>query len=129
MISMPRMKPAIGELTIGMNTFHSRPLLSVHLSPVCDQISACQLLWAAASADPHKPPMSACDEDEGRPSHQVIRFQVMPPPSAHRITCEVTLTTSVSIRPEAMVLATAVPQNAPTRFMLAARITAWPGDS
>src|SRR5690606_2859523 len=36
---------------------------------------------------------------------------------------------SVSTRPEEMVLATAVPMNAPIRFMVAARITAWPGDS
>ena len=39
------------------------------------------------------------------------------------------MTTSVSISPLAMVFATAVPANAPTRFMLAASITACPGDS
>src|SRR4249919_1371748 len=129
MISTPSRKPAIGELTIGRNTFHNRPLLSLHLPTLCDQISACQLLCAAASAAPQRPPISACEDDDGSPRHQVNRFQTMPPPSAHSSTCEVTLTTLVSIRPEAIVLATAVPMNAPIRFMLAASITAWPGDN
>src|SRR5207342_304908 len=128
-ISAPSRKPAIGELIIGMKTFHKSPLLWLQSPTFCDQMSACQLLCAADSAAPHKPPISACDDDDGRPSHQVIRFQVMPPPSAHRITCEVTLTTLASISPDAIVLATAVPMNAPIRFMPAARITAWPGES
>src|SRR5690606_40137327 len=71
----------------------------------------------------------ACEDEDGRPSHQVIRFQLMPPSSAHNSTCAVTLTTSVSTNPEAMVFATAVPMNAPIRFIVAARITAEPGDS
>src|SRR3954470_713371 len=129
MISMPRTNPAIGELTIGTKTFHSKPLLFVHSAADCDQISTCQLLCDAASAAPHRPPISACEDDAGIPRHQVNRFQTMPPSSAHRITCEVTLTTSVSIRPDAIVLATAVPQNAPMRFVPAARITACPGVS
>ena len=98
-------------------------------SPACDQISAFQSLCAAASAAPHNPPISACEDEDGRPSHQVIRFQVMPPASAQISTCEVTVTTAVSIRPLAMVLATAVPQNAPIRFIEAASITACPGES
>src|SRR5690606_17974886 len=129
MIATPRVKPAIGELIIGTSTFQSRPPFLVQLPISCDQISALQSLCAAASAAPHSPPISACEDDDGRPSHQVIRFQVMPPPSAHSRTCEVTFTTSVSTRPEEMVLATAVPMNAPIRFMVAARITAWPGES
>ena len=125
----PRRKPATGEVTIGSMTFHKRPWFLVQSPTVCDQISACQSLSAAASAAPHRPPISACDEDDGRPRHQVIRFQTIPPSSAHRITCEVTSTTPVSTRPEAMVLATAVPQKAPIRLVLAASTTAWPGDS
>src|SRR5690606_25180981 len=129
MIATPRVKPAIGELIIGTSTFHSRPPFLVQLPTSCDQISAFQSLCAAARAAPHRPPINACEDEDGRPSHQVIRFQVMPPPSAHSSTCEVTFTTSVSTSPEEMVLATAVPMNAPIRFMVAARITAWPGDS
>src|SRR5687768_3190618 len=129
MISTPRVKPAIGELIIGMKTFHSRPLFLVHSPTDSDQIRASQLLCAAANAAPHNPPISACEDEDGNPRHQVNRFQTMAPPSAHRITCEVTLTTSVSINPEAIVLATAVPQKAPIRFITAARITACPGDN
>src|SRR5690606_16580577 len=90
---------------------------------------ASQSLLVAASAAPIRPPIRACDDDEGSPNHQVIRFQVMPPRSAHRISCEPTSTTPASIRPEAMVLATAVPASAPIRFMPAARPTACIGDS
>src|SRR5690606_39557104 len=68
-----------------------------------------QLLDVAASAAPIRPPISACEDDDGRPNHQVIRFQVMPPSRAHRISCEPTSTTPASIRPEAIVFATAVP--------------------
>src|SRR5690606_34621975 len=53
----------------------------------------------------------------------------MPPSSAHRISCDPTSITPASIRPEAMVLATAVPASAPTRFMVAARPTACIGES
>jgi len=90
---------------------------------------ASKSLDAAASAAPTRPPISACDDDDGRPRHHVIRFQMMPPSSAHRISCEPTSTTPTSIRPDAMVLATAVPASAPIRFMPAASPTACIGDS
>ena len=35
-----------------------------------------------ASAAPAKPPISACDDDDGRPHHQVSRFQTIAPISA-----------------------------------------------
>src|SRR5690606_12585444 len=88
-----------------------------------------QSLWVAASAAPIRPPISACEDEDGRPNHHVIRFQVMPPSNAHRSSCERTLTTLGSIRPEAMVLATAVPASAPTRFIDAASLTACIGES
>src|SRR5690606_37939411 len=125
----PSAKPAAGEVIIGSTTFHSRPPFSFQLPTGSDQISAVQSLCAAETAAPHRPPISACDDDDGSPFHQVIRFQMMPPPSAHRITCEVTATTSVSTRPDAIVIATAVPVSAPTRFITAAMITACPGVS
>ena len=62
--------------------------------------------------------------EDGSPSHQVIRFQMMPPSRAHSSSCEPTSTTPASIRPEAMVLATAVPHRAPIRLVEAARATA-----
>src|SRR5688572_23000095 len=129
-ISTPSRKPKNGEVTIGRKTFHSRPLFELQpSSPSFDQISAPQLLCAADSAAPHRPPISACEDDDGSPRHHVIRFQTIAPSSAQISTCEVTATTSVSTRPEAIVLATAVPANAPIRLVTAASITAWPGES
>ena len=127
--TMPSRKPAIGEAIIGTNTVHNRPLFPAQLPMVSDQISVSQSLCAAARPAPHRPPIKACDEDDGRPFHQVIRFQMMPPSNAHKITCGVTSTTLVLSSPEAMVSATAVPVSAPIRFMPAASITAQPGDN
>src|SRR5690606_37723882 len=126
-ISMPSRKPAIGETTIGSSTFHTRPLLTAQLPRFCDQIIAFQSLPDAAIATPHRPPIRACEDEDGSPNHQVIRFQAIAPSNAHRITCEVASTTSVLMMPVAMVAATAVPVSAPIRFMTAARLTACPG--
>ena len=38
---------------------------------------------------PIRPPTSACDELDGRPYHQVMRFQAMAPPSAPNSTASV----------------------------------------
>src|SRR5690606_33632692 len=127
--SRPSRKPATGELTIGMITFQKMPWLVVQFSAARDQISTSKSLPLADSAAPIRPPIRAWLEDDGRPNHQVIRFQMMPPESAQMITCELTTSTSASIRPEEMVLATAVPQRAPIRFMLAASATACIGVS
>src|SRR5690606_31384947 len=70
----PVVKPRIGEVIIGTITFHSTPALFHTGSAGCDQMIAAKSLLAAASAAPTRPPISACDEEDGRPSHQVIRF-------------------------------------------------------
>ena len=41
---------------------------------------------ALATAAPTRPPISACDEDDGMPYHQVIRFHAMAPISAPNTT-------------------------------------------
>src|SRR5438552_2248003 len=87
----------------------------------------CQLLLEAASAEPHKPPISAWLELEGSPNHQVSRFQIIAPSKAQMMMPEVIVTCLESIRPEEMVLATAVPHMAPSRLVAAARTTAWRG--
>src|SRR5687768_6645027 len=125
----PAAKPSSGEENIGTTTFHSTPALLYQGSPGCDQITEWKLLFAAATAAPQRPPISACEDEDGRPFHHVIRFDTIAPSSAHRISCEVTSTTPVSSRPEAIVLATAVPHNAPSRLVIAASITAWIGES
>ena len=65
---------------------------------------------------------SAWLELDGIPKYQVIRFQMIPPSSAHTSTSEVTIFVSTS--PEAIVLATAVPTIAPNKLVIAARKTA-----
>ena len=40
-----------------------------------------------ASAAPTRPPISACDDDDGRPSHHVIRFQMIAPITAASTVC------------------------------------------
>src|SRR5581483_3494896 len=88
---------------------------------------ALKLPSVAATAAPHKPPISACDDDEGKPSHQVIRFQIVAPSSAQISSSAPMLTTPVSIKPAAIVLATAVPISAPIRLVTAASSPALPG--
>src|SRR4051812_39192688 len=123
----PITKPISGEVTIGNTTSGNRPFPSHQCTPPCHQISADQLLPAPASAAPQRPPTSACDELDGKPRHQVMRSQIVAPSSAQISTCGVTATTPESMSPDEIVLATAVPHNAPSRFVLAARSTAWPG--
>src|SRR5207342_2142780 len=113
----PVTKPSTGEVTMGTTTFHNTPALFHTGSLACAQMIAWKLFEAAASAAPHRPPISACEDDDGRPRAHVIRFQMMPPSNAHRISCEVTSTTPESMMPEATVFATAVPHSAPNRFM------------
>src|SRR5262245_46681606 len=105
----PRIRPAIGEVTIGTITFHRSPLPSQKCSLLgSDQMMTCQLPLEAARAEPQRPPMRAWLELEGRPNHQVIRFQMIAPRRAQIITCELMATSLESTRPEEMVLATAV---------------------
>ena len=61
--------PMIGDSTMYSKTT-SRPASFTTLVP------------AAAMPEPTYPPISACDEDEGRPSYQVIKSQVIPPTRA-----------------------------------------------
>ena len=76
----------------------------------------------AAIIAPTMPPISACDELDGMPSSQVNRFQVMPPTKPANTNSRVTRPESTS--PLAMVAATAVDRNAPTRFNDADSVTA-----
>src|SRR5512144_2342681 len=100
----PRISPAMGEVIIGTITFHHSPFPSHQccLSGSA-QMSTRQLLWAAASAAPHSPPMSAWLELEGRPNHHVSKFQAMAPINAQRMMSDVIATALASTSPEEMV--------------------------
>src|SRR5258708_26612009 len=79
-------------------------------------------------AAPARPPMSAWEDEVGRPPHQVRRSQIMAPASAAMITYCVTCLGST--RPLLMVLATARPiPNAARKLNTAAHTTAHRGES
>src|SRR5688572_9449114 len=107
MMKNPKMNPASGEATMGTTTFQSNPLPAYQcVLSGWDQITTLQSP-AAATAAPTSPPTSAWLELLGSPKYQVNRFQTIAPNSAQISTsCEAT---RWSIKPEAMVLATAVP--------------------
>jgi hypothetical protein len=93
-------------------------------------VSPCQLTPLSpdcASAAPTSPPISACEEEDGRPSHHVIRFQTIAPTTAASTVCGVT--DPASMIPVPTVFATAVVTNAPARFASAAMRTASRGES
>ena len=97
--------PTEGERSIGMTTFST---------------TACH--WTVtepASPAPTSPPMSACDDDDGRPKYQVMRFHVMAPARAAKTTTSACSPDGGSST-ENTVLATLVPRKAPTKFMTAA---------
>src|SRR5690348_4387939 len=127
MIVKPSRKPAAGDTIIGSTTLLRMPLPSHQCSPGIDQMMTCQFSLAAANAAPIRPPISACDELDGRPHHQVIRSQIVAPSNAQISSSGVIVTTTVSIRPDEIVLATAVPHIAPSRLVNAASNTACPG--
>jgi hypothetical protein len=99
-----------GDSTAGMMTFDTSP----------SHFTACEP--AAASIAPMTPPISACDELDGMPNSQVMRFQTMAPASPANTT--VSVTSPVSTRPLAIVAATLSDKNAPMRFSAADRPTA-----
>src|SRR3954454_9659947 len=76
----------------------------------------------AASIDPTTPPMSACEELEGRPAHQVTRFHTIAPTSPAKTT--VSVISPASTMPLAIVAATWSDRKAPTKFRIDAPPTA-----
>src|SRR5919202_7098222 len=101
---------SVGATSAGTTTLPSRPSPMTALDP------------CAANAAPTTPPISACEELDGRPKYQVMRFQEIAPMSPANTTVGVIapeLTTS-----EATVAATASEMNAPAKFSAAAYATA-----
>ena len=101
---------SIADTTAGM--------IALDMTPF--QITPCPP--TAAIVAPTMPPISACEELEGMPSSHVSRFQTTPPTRPANTSSRVTM--CESIRPLAIVAATAVDRNAPTRFSTAERPTA-----
>src|SRR5215213_918212 len=99
-------KPTNGDSTIGMTT----------LSRITDQ---CTTLPEAMAA-PTSPPMRACEDDEGSPKYQVIRFQAVAPSRPPMTMTMPWIADPPGTMTSATVLATSCPRNAPIRFMTAA---------
>ena len=108
--------PSNGLTTIGMATF----------STTLSQSTA----TPDARPAPMSPPMRACDDEEGMPKYQVMRFQVMAPTSALATIVSAWLAESMVSNPVRMsliVLATSTPSRAPTKFRTAAMASAMRG--
>src|ERR671930_385999 len=99
-----------GAASAGMTTLCAIPCQSTPFEPD----------WTRAA--PTRPPISACDELEGRPNHHVRRFHAIAPKSAASTVCCVAR--FASMRPLATFFATAVVTKAPARFATAAISTA-----
>ena len=107
--------PTVGESTIA-NSVLPRPDQTMAPKP------------ALAVPAPTMPPTSACEEEDGMPSPQVIRFQAMAPVSAPKITAG--SMTLASTMPRPMVSATCRPKNRKAmKLKNAAQATAYCGRS
>ena len=100
---------------MGTMTLCTMPLHSTPLEPTATRVA------------PTRPPISACDELEGMPKYQVIRFQAMAPARAASTTvCE---SVGSVTRPLPTVFATFWPAKAPSMLKAAAMSSATRGDS
>src|ERR1700750_323349 len=90
----------------GIRTLPSRPSAITTWKP------------SAAPADPTTPPISACEELDGSPKYQVIRFQAIAPISPAKTI--VGVITSASTTSLATVVATLIEMKAPTKLSSAA---------
>src|SRR3954452_9304951 len=79
-----------------------------------------------ARAAPTRPPIRACEEDEGSPKYQVTRFHAIAPTRPAKMI--VVVTAVADTIPWATVAATLSDMKAPTKFRIAAKPTANRGD-
>src|ERR687885_918894 len=106
-------KAIAGAASAGMTTLCAIPCQSTPFEPD----------WTRAA--PTRPPISACDELDGRPNHHVRRFHAIAPARAASSVCCVARFASIS--PLATFFATAVVTKAPARLATAAMSTATRG--
>src|SRR3954451_6171303 len=106
-------KARMGATRAGTITLSMRPSPSTALDP------------AAANVAPTMPLISACDEDDGSPKYQVARFQKIAPIRPAKTIGSVMK--SGLTMPLAIVAATSMERNAPTKFSAEASVTATRG--
>src|SRR3954451_9628776 len=107
-------KARIGATMPGTSTFSISPSPKTADGP------------SATKAAPTTPPISACEELDGRPSHQVARFHAIAPIRPANTT--VVVIAAGSTMPLATVAATFNEMNAPAKFRIADIATAVRGD-
>src|SRR3954447_1011112 len=102
-----------GATSAGTMTFSTSPLQSTAEAP-----------WEAIVA-PTIPPIKACEDEDGRPNHQVARFQAIAPIRPANTVSSVIV--PASTMPLAIVAATSSDRKAPTKFSVAVIATATRG--
>ena len=90
--------------------------------------SQCTVVEEASPA-PVRPPMRACEDEEGRPNHHVTRFHAIAPANPASTTTSPEIPSGGVMMPEPITSATPVPSIAPIRFITAAMATATRGVS
>src|SRR2546421_10761986 len=85
--------------------------------------------WGTSSVAPTSPPISACDDDEGMPKYQVIRFHTIAPARPANTSPSPLIPLGALITPLPTVAATLPPKNDPTRLPTAAMASATRGVS
>src|SRR3954470_6933495 len=106
----------IGEMIIGTMTLPTTP---------DDQYTG----LPDASAAPTRPPISACEDEDGRPKYQVTKFQTIAPINAESTTARPAAPAGGSMIDAAMVTATPVERKAPSKLPIAAMVSATRGVS
>ncbi len=115
-----RVNPTIGDETSGTITLLTTPSTLIVSNP------------PATTEAPSSPPISAWLDELGMPRRQVTRFQKIAPTRAPATTIWLGSTPVPAVgsgvtSPDAIVLATAVPASAPTKFAVADRAIAYSG--
>src|SRR3954451_25017071 len=103
-------KARIGATTAGTRTLPTRPSAKIASRP------------AEATAEPTTPPINACEELEGSPKYQVIKFHEIAPIRPAKTT--VGVTTAASTTSLATVAATEIEMKAPTKLSIEAKAIA-----
>ena len=73
---------------------------------------------------PTRPPNRACEELDGRPTSQVMRFQMIAPTNPAKMKAALMVTCCSLMMPPEMVFATSVDKKAPIRLSVPAAMTA-----
>ena len=112
----PSRKPTSGDSTIGSTIFCTIPLQNT-------------IPCGTSRVAPTRPPIRACEDEDGMPKYQVTRFQTIAPARPARTTPNPLVPGGGLITPLPTVAATCPPRNEPIRLPTAAMTSATLGVS